>query len=421
MGKCSLCGAEGVTKATCPLNKPKPNHPNPEKHNVPNKSNSNDTLHNLLDNIKKNCTKESGNIDILKLNIENKPVKELKKTVKPTKKSAKKPIKNPGKNKVIDLKTIFKSGYVFTPESKYSSLNHTVIKQLLSDEASSIVLLVNDNKNNKEYVIKVESLGTPTPQIYNEEAVLFWINNDRGISQTKNILKDKSFVKGGIPKLYSRIIMYNHTPEIKTRLFIEEKLDVSLSQIIQDKKIPIPEIKKKGLEYIKILQYIHANGYIHLDIKPPNLMINKENGKEKYYIIDFGISKKWYGERYVKNKPKTYYISNKPHSGEGTPLYKSINAERANLKIKGNFFSRSEDIESLGYLLLEMFLGGLPWKSLENEDSPRKRLDAKLKSIEYVKKIPDDNLRNAITLMVTNYDKPYDYEPEYKRLLDLLK
>ena len=103
MGKCSLCGAEGVTKATCPLNKPKPNHPNPEKHNVPNKSNSNDTLHNLLDNIKKNCTKESGNIDILKLNIENKPVKELKKTVKPTKKSAKKPIKNPGKNKVIDL------------------------------------------------------------------------------------------------------------------------------------------------------------------------------------------------------------------------------------------------------------------------------------------------------------------------------
>ena len=66
-------------------------------------------------------------------------------------------------------------------------------------------------------------------------------------------------------------------------------------------------------------------------------------------------------------------------------------------------------------------MGGLPWKSLEEEDSPRKRLDAKLKSIEYVKKIPDGNLRNAITLMVTSYDKPYDYEPEYKRLLDLLK
>jgi len=68
-----------------------------------------------------------------------------------------------------------------------------------------------------------------------------------------------------------------------------------------------------------------------------------------------------------------------------------------------------------------MFLGGLPWKSLENENIPNKRLKEKLKAVEYVKKIPDDNLRNAITLMITSYDKPYDYEPEYKRLLDLLK
>tara|TARA_B100000989_G_scaffold294995_1_gene275122 strand:+ start:1592 stop:1798 length:207 start_codon:yes stop_codon:yes gene_type:complete len=68
-----------------------------------------------------------------------------------------------------------------------------------------------------------------------------------------------------------------------------------------------------------------------------------------------------------------------------------------------------------------MFLGGLPWKSLENENIPNKRLKEKLKAVEYVKKIPDDNLRNAITLMITSYDKPYDYGPEYKRLLDLLK
>ena len=40
--------------------------------------------------------------------------------------------------------------------------------------------------------------------------------------------------------------MYEHSPEIKTRLFIEEKLDDSLSQYIKDKKIPIPEIKKIG-------------------------------------------------------------------------------------------------------------------------------------------------------------------------------
>ena len=332
------------------------------------------------------------------------------------KKSDKKSVKK--NKKLINLKTIFVPGYVFNfPRDKY---NYTIIKQLLSDEADSIVVLVNDNTNN-EYVIKIESLVSPSPQVYNEESIIYSINNNRDIKSVSTLLNDKSYVKGGIPKIKGRLIMYNHTPEIKTRLFIEEKLDESLSQIIKNKKIDIPEIKKIGYEYIKILQYIHANGYIHLDIKPPNLMIKNENGITKYYIIDFGISKKWHGERYVKDKPNTFYIINKPNSGEGTSLYKSINAERANLKIKGTFISRSEDIEAIGYILLEMFLGEIPWKSLENEFPPHKRLDAKLKSIEYVKKIPDDNLRNAITLMITNYDKPYDYEPEYKQLLDLLK
>ena len=338
---------------------------------------------------------------------------------KSDKKSVKKSDKkNKQKKQVIDLNTIFVPGYVFNlPRNKKK---YTIIKQLLSDEAESIVLLVNDNAN-KEYVIKVESLGSPSPQVYIEESVIYAINNDRYVKEVSTLLNDKSYVKGGIPKIEGRLIMYNHSPEIKTRLFIEEKLDESLSQIIKNKKIPISEIKKIGSEYIKILQYIHANGYLHLDIKPPNLMVKNENGVTKYYIIDFGISKKWYAERYNKNGPNTFYIFNKPHSGEGTPLYKSVNAERANLKMKGIFFSRSEDIEAIGYILLEMFLGGLPWKSLEIEDSPSKRLDAKLKSIEHVKKIPDDNLRNAITLMITSYDKPYDYEPEYKHLLDLLK
>ena len=49
MVKCSLCGAEGVSKTTCPLN-PNSKNPNPSKHNV-NKSSNKDSLHNLIDNM----------------------------------------------------------------------------------------------------------------------------------------------------------------------------------------------------------------------------------------------------------------------------------------------------------------------------------------------------------------------------------
>ena len=39
MGSCSLCKANGVTKATCPLN-PKSKNPQPQKHSVPRKTKS---------------------------------------------------------------------------------------------------------------------------------------------------------------------------------------------------------------------------------------------------------------------------------------------------------------------------------------------------------------------------------------------
>ena len=438
MVKCSLCGADGVSKATCPLNTNAKN-PNPSKHNV-SKSSNKDSLHDLIDNISKSCPSESTNLNMLKTLIPDKSVKHpvkqsvqqsvkhsvqqsVKKSDKKPDKKLKKSVKKSVKKKLptINLKSIFTSGYVFKSKGYSKNLNHTVIKQLLSDDAESIVLLVKNNVNEKEYVIKVELTSSPIPQVYNEEGVFNAINNNRFVKQVSTLLNDKSYIVGGIPKIEGRLIMYEHSPEVKTRLFIEEKLDISLSQYIKDKKFSLSEIKKIGSEYIKILQYIHANGYLHLDIKPPNLMMKNENGKIKYYIIDFGISKKWYSERYVKGGDNTYYILNKPHSGEGTPLYKSIHAERVNLKMKGTYFNRSEDLEALGYVLLEMFLGKLPWKHLENENIPHNRLKEKLNAVEYVKKISDDNLRNAITLMITSYDKPFDYEPEYKHLLDLLK
>ena len=163
------------------------------------------------------------------------------------------------------------------------------------------------------------------------------------------------------------VYLKNRPPICYDLLSINLGIQSDKSKIIGSGKFalqlkPISEIKKIGYEYIKILQYIHANGYLHLDIKPPNLMMKSENGKTKYYIIDFGISKKWYGEKFVKGGDNTYYILNKPHSGEGTPLYKSIHAEKVNLKMKGSYFNRSEDLEALGYVLLEMFLGGLPYQ-----------------------------------------------------------
>ncbi len=45
-----------------------------------------------------------------------------------------------------------------------------------------------------------------------------------------------------------------------------------------------------GIQIIQRLRDLHSIGIIHNDIKPNNILINKENG-ELLYLIDFGLSK----------------------------------------------------------------------------------------------------------------------------------
>lgn len=37
---------------------------------------------------------------------------------------------------------------------------------------------------------------------------------------------------------------------------------------------------------------MHAAGYLHRDIKPQNVLVKKEEGKEVFKLADFGFSKK---------------------------------------------------------------------------------------------------------------------------------
>ena len=129
MVKCSLCGADGVSKATCPLNTNAKN-PNPSKHNI-SKSSNKDSLHDLIDNISKSCPSESTNLNMLKTLIPDKPIKQpvqqpVKQPVKQQDKKPKKSVKKPVKKVLnkINLKTIFTSGYVFKSKGISKNLNH---------------------------------------------------------------------------------------------------------------------------------------------------------------------------------------------------------------------------------------------------------------------------------------------------------
>ena len=458
-GKCSICGSIGVTKSSCPLN-PSSKNPQPDKHplaNFKNKDSSNKadnkivpvkqeapnqeeakSLYGIIEGVLASCPGQEQNLELLKINIKDKKIisKTKKKSNKDSvlnaekglnlallqqdvkdkkdkkdKKSHKKPTAKKTKigKSVINLKDYLVPGYIM--EEKLFSV--TVKKQLLSDEANAIVLLVTDNRDEgKEYVLKAELEVAKDQQIHNEVNMMSMIARDTHYNSTLIHIKDKDITEGGIPFL-KRWGM-GGTPQIhhtisndgpKIRCLVEEKLDESLAQYAK-KGVTIPQIKEIGREYLKILQYIHSRGFVHSDIKPPNLMLKHEGGAIKYYIIDFGITTK-------------YTIKGLQHRGQGTPVYQSIYCEEVSVNKAKRFISRLEDVEALGYILLELCNGSLPWSL---KDSPvGSRLKSKLGAEEYAEKIKDSNLRTAVIQMVSAHKGHFSSEPEYKNLIKLLQ
>jgi serine/threonine protein kinase len=106
-----------------------------------------------------------------------------------------------------------------------------------------------------------------------------------------------------------------------------------------------------GKKMIQCIQGIHSQGFIHRDIKPSNFVFDEK--REKLYIIDFGFAKK-----YEDIDGLHYQLSIKKKI-IGTPNYISLNLHN------GLEPSRRDDLESISYILLFLYLDKLEWTNME--------------------------------------------------------
>ena len=178
-----------------------------------------------------------------------------------------------------------------------------------------------------------------------------------------NLLESEAYLlmnlKGfGIPKIlsYGHYGLYN--------VLIEEMLGMTLPNILASKrlsKFKLKDICMIGIQCLDRLEYIHSKLVIHRDIKPSNFVIGRED-PEVIYLIDFGLSKKYKSSRTGKHiQFKNIKLS------YGSLRYISINGNR------GFEQSRRDDLESLGYMLVFLSKGCIPWDKAEKIKDPPKK------------------------------------------------
>jgi eukaryotic-like serine/threonine-protein kinase len=130
----------------------------------------------------------------------------------------------------------------------------------------------------------------------------------------------------------------NHDPYIVLEYIAGESLNRILAR---EKKLPLPTVLQLVEEVAEALDYAHAQGVIHRDIKPGNILVTK-GGHAK--IADFGIAKLNLAHFTLPGKVL------------GTPAYMSPE------QLSGEGVDGRSDLFSLGVILYAIVTGHSPFQ-----------------------------------------------------------
>lgn len=197
----------------------------------------------------------------------------------------------------------------------------------------------------------------------------------------------------------------------KYNIMVMDLLGKSLDEILNDEdgKLDIGTVMKIGIELVKSMKLIHKAGIIHRDIKPNNFMFGKDENRNKLYVMDFGLSKKWYNKgNHIEYKDGRSMI--------GTTRYASTNIHM------GIEPSRRDDIESIGYMLVYLIKGRLPWQGLmkKTKDNPIDKIGDKKININ-LKKLCDGIPKCFYEFIRYAKKLEFDEKPDYEYLINIIK
>jgi len=173
-------------------------------------------------------------------------------------------------------------------------------------------------------------------------------------------------------------------------------------------KLEYPSVAMMAEQAIHLLAYVHSKAIVHRDIKSENFMWGIGNKVHHLYVIDFGMSTRYYMKKHVSMATGKQLT--------GTARYASVNAMR------GCTQSRRDDLEAIAHVFIYCLRGSLPWSGL---DAPTYR--DKLRLIcEKKAKLPLDELCKGHPEEFKNFldysrNMRFEQRPDYDGFIEMFR
>jgi serine/threonine protein kinase len=199
--------------------------------------------------------------------------------------------------------------------------------------------------------IKLEQTNARHPQLRYEARIYHTLQHE---------------LQGFIPR------MYYFGNEKSYNVLVLQRLGKNFEQLRSEsptQRLSYSVVAEVAVAVLTILELFHDLGFVHRDLKPDNILTGLDG--KGVYLIDFGLSKMIFDSvtgKHISDRAGKHLI--------GTPRYASIGNHR------GHEQGRKDDLESLGYVLLYLLRGFLPWQSItEDYDSIMREKQSKIQDL----------------------------------------